>query len=291
MIAIGWVINLVQRGSASLERMQEVLAATPSIRDQDPLVELGEVRGEISFRRLEFSHEGDAPALHGLDLEIAAGSTLAVVGRTGAGKSTLLALLPRLLDPPPETLFVDGVDVRRVRLAELRAAIAMVPQESFLFSASLRDNVAFGRPQSTFEEIEEAARLAGLERDLETLPGGLDTVVGERGITLSGGQKQRVALARALLRRPRILLLDDCLSAVDTQTEERILRRLREVFVGRTVVMVSHRISTVALADQIIVLDGGAIVERGRHEELVARGGIYADLHRRQQLEEELQAV
>jgi ATP-binding cassette subfamily B protein len=291
MIAIGWVINLVQRGSASLERMREVLAATPSIRDQDSLVELGEVRGQISFRGLEFSYEEGAPVLRGLDLEIAAGSTLAVVGRTGAGKSTLLALLPRLLDPPPETLFIDGVDVRRARLAELRAAIAMVPQESFLFSASLRDNVAFGRPQSTAEEIEEAARLAGLESDLETLPGGLDTVVGERGITLSGGQKQRVALARALLRRPRILLLDDCLSAVDTQTEERILRRLRQVFVGRTVVMVSHRISTVALADQIIVLDRGAIVERGRHEELVALGGIYADLHRRQQLEEELQAV
>jgi ATP-binding cassette subfamily B protein len=291
MIAIGWVINLVQRGSASLERMGEVLAATPSIRDQEPLVELGEVRGQISFRRVEFSYGEDPPVLHALDLEIGAGSTLAVVGRTGAGKSTLLSLLPRLLDPPPETLFVDGVDVRRVRLAELRAAIAMVPQESFLFSASLRDNIAFGRPHSTPEEIEEAARLAGLESDLESLPGGLDTVVGERGITLSGGQKQRVALARALLRRPRILLLDDCLSAVDTQTEERILRRLREVFVGRTVVMVSHRISTVALADQIIVLDGGAIVERGRHEELVALGGIYADLHRRQQLEEELQAV
>jgi len=291
MIAIGWVINLVQRGSASLERMEEVLAATPSIRDQDPLVELGEVRGKISFRRLEFSHGESAPVLHALDLEIAAGSTLAVVGRTGAGKSTLLSLLPRLLDPPPETLFIDGVDVRRVRLAELRAAIAVVPQESFLFSASLRDNIAFGRPQSTPEEIEEAARLAGLESDLEALPGGLDTVVGERGITLSGGQKQRVALARALLRQPRILLLDDCLSAVDTQTEERILRRLREVFVGRTVVMVSHRISTVALADQIIVLDGGAIVERGSHDELVAAGGIYADLHRRQQLEEELAAV
>jgi ATP-binding cassette subfamily B protein len=291
MIAIGWVINLVQRGSASLERMQDVLAATPSIRDQEPLVELGAVRGEIRCERLDFSYDEGAPVLHGLELEIPAGSTIAVVGRTGAGKSTLLSLLPRLLDPPPGTLFIDGVDVRRARLAELRAAIAMVPQESFLFSASLRDNIAFGRPQSSAGEIEEAARVAGLEGDLETLPVGLDTVIGERGITLSGGQKQRVALARALLRRPRILLLDDCLSAVDTQTEERILRRLREVFVGRTVVMVSHRISTVALADQIIVLDGGAIVERGRHEELVARGGIYADLHRRQQLEEELQAV
>jgi ATP-binding cassette, subfamily B, multidrug efflux pump len=291
MIAVGWVINLVQRGSASFGRMRQVLDETPAVRDEPPLVPLGEVNGAIVLRRLSFSYGGDAAVLHDLDLEIPAGSTLAVVGRTGAGKSTLLSLLPRLLDPPPETLFVDGLDVRRAALAELRAAIAMVPQESFLFSASLRDNIAFGRPQASDDEIAEAARLAGLESDLQILPRGLETMVGERGITLSGGQKQRVALARALLRQPRILLLDDCLSAVDTQTEERILRHLRQVFVGRTVLMVSHRISTVALADEIIVLDRGAITERGSHEQLVALGGIYADLHRRQQLEEELQAV
>jgi ATP-binding cassette subfamily B protein len=289
MIAVGWVINLVQRGSASFARLQEVLQETPQVRDEPPL-HPWEPGGEIEFRRLDFAY-GETPVLRGIDLRLAAGRTLAIVGRTGAGKSTLLSLVPRLLDPPPGGLHLDGVDARRIALAELRAAIAMVPQESFLFSASLRDNIAFGRPRATSEEIAEAARLAGLEADLDGLPAGLDTMIGERGITLSGGQKQRVALARALLRQPRILLLDDCLSAVDTQTEERILRHLHEVFVGRTVLMVSHRISTVAQADEIVVLDRGAIVERGRHHELVAAGGIYADLYHRQQLEEELQAV
>ena len=197
-------------------------------------------------------------------LEIRAGEVLAVVGRTGAGKSTLLSLLPRLVDPPLGTLLIDGKDVRRVALRELRAAIAMVPQESFLFSASLADNIAFGKPDAGREAIVEAARLAGLEDDLDQFPAGLDTVVGERGITLSGGQKQRVALARALLLNRPILLLDDCLSAVDTQTEERILGHLRRVFVGRTVILVSHRVSTVRQADRVVVLDRGRIVYRSR---------------------------
>ena len=291
MIAVGWVINLVQRGSASLARLLEVLEQVPAVRDEPPLRAWPAPRGGLTLRHLDFAHPGGPPVLKDLSLDIEPGVTLGIVGHTGAGKSTLLALVPRLLDPPPGTLYVDGIDVRRVALAELRAAIAMVPQESFLFSASLRDNIAFGRPQSTLEEVLEAARLAGLEPDLAALPAGIETLVGERGITLSGGQKQRVALARAVLRQPRILLIDDGLSAVDTQTEERILRNLRRVFAGRTVLMVSHRIATVALADTIVVLEGGAIVERGRHEELVAAGGIYADLHRRQQLEEELQAV
>jgi ATP-binding cassette subfamily B protein len=292
MIALGWVVNLAQRGTASVVRIQEILDVVPAIRDQEPVVEPDELHGAVSFRHLTFSYkEGLAPVLSEIDFQVAAGTTVAVVGRTGSGKSTLLALLPRLLDPAPGTLFLDGADVRNLALARLRGAIGMVPQETFLFSTTIRDNVALGRPEASDGEVREAARLAGLEPDLAAFPAGLDTVVGERGITLSGGQKQRVALARALLRDPRLLLLDDCLSAVDTQTEEAILRNLRLVFKGRTVFLVSHRVSTVKDADLILVLDHGRIAERGSHAQLLAHGGLYADLHQRQLLEEELAAV
>jgi ATP-binding cassette subfamily B multidrug efflux pump len=292
MIALGWVINLAQRAAASLARIQRVLDFPPAIRDEPPLVDLPEVRGEVTLRGLTFTYRAELPpVLRGIDVQVAAGQTVALVGRTGAGKSTLLALIPRLLDPPPGSLAVDGVDVRRLPLARLRAAIGMVPQETFLFSATLRDNIALGAPDAATEEVAEAARLAGLDQDLAGFPQGLDTMVGERGLTLSGGQKQRVALARALLRRPRILLLDDCLSAVDTQTEEMILRNLRGVFAGRTVFLVSHRVSTVKDADLILVLDGGEVLERGTHSQLIAAGGLYADLYQRQLLEEELAAV
>jgi ATP-binding cassette subfamily B protein len=292
MIALGWVINLAQRGTASLVRIQKVLDAVPAIRDVEPLADPGEIHGAVGFRGLTFAYrEGEPPVLANVDLQVPAGQTVAVVGRTGAGKTTLLSLIPRLIDPPEGTLAVDGADVRRMPLARLRSAIGMVPQETFLFSASIRDNIALGRPDASVEDVIRAARLAGLESDLAGFPKGLDTMVGERGLTLSGGQKQRVALARALLREPRILLLDDCLSAVDTQTEELILGNLRKVFEGRTVFLVSHRISTVKDADLILVLDRGRIAERGSHSQLIATGGLYADLHQRQLLEEELAAV
>jgi len=322
MIAIGWVINLVQRGTASLGRMRRIFDREPDVQDDPGAIDPGTIDGAVAVRDLTFVYEtgsGEAsaeraaapgggdqresapgpvdpekaglPVLVDIDLSVPAGSTVALVGRTGSGKSTLLSLLPRLFEPPRGTVFVDGHDVRDLQLGSLRRAIGMVPQETFLFSATLRENIRFGRPESDDAEVAEAAALAGLEMDLAAFPQGLDTVVGERGITLSGGQKQRVALARALLRKPRILLLDDCLSAVDTHTEEQILGNLRRVFVGRTTFLVSHRVSTVRGADLILVLDDGRIVERGHHDELVALDGIYADLYRRQQLEEELAAA
>jgi ATP-binding cassette subfamily B multidrug efflux pump len=292
MIAVGWVINLAQRGLASLARLREVLDVEPAIHDEEPLVELDRVDGAVRFQDLTFTYrEGTPPVLSNVTLQVPAGHTVAIVGRTGSGKSTFLALLPRLLDPPERTLWVDGADLRHLPLARLRAAVSMVPQETFLFSTTIHENIALGRPEATREQVLEAARLAGLEPDLVLFPQGLDTVVGERGLTLSGGQKQRVALARALLREPRILLLDDCLSAVDTHTEETILENLRTVFRGRTVFLVSHRISTVKDADLILVLDQGRILERGTHAQLIASGGLYADLHQRQLLEEELAAV
>jgi ATP-binding cassette subfamily B protein len=291
MIAIGWVINLLQRGTASLARIRRVLDEEPRVQDAAGAVDPGEIDGAVTVRDLTFAYGDGRPVLHGVDFAVPAGATVALVGRTGSGKSTLLGLLPRLFEPPPGTVSIDGRDVRTLRLEPLRRAIGVVPQETFLFSTTVRENIAFGRPEAADGEVREAARLAGLDADLEGFPQGLDTVVGERGITLSGGQKQRVALARAILRQPRILMLDDALSAVDTHTEETILQNLREVFVGRTVFLVSHRISTVQAADLILVLDDGRVAERGDHESLVAHGGIYADLHQRQLLEEELAAT
>jgi ATP-binding cassette subfamily B protein len=287
MIAVGWVVNVFERGEASMGRIHAILDAPTEIRDEDPLPVEG-VRGAVEFRALSFAYDDGPVVLHEIDLVVPAGATVAVVGPTGSGKSTLVSLLPRLFDAPPGSLFVDGHDVRRIPLATLRGAVGFVPQESFLFSDTVRENVVFGVRGEGTSRAEWAAGVAQLEKDLRDFPHGLDTTVGERGITLSGGQKQRTALARALAVDPRILVLDDALSAVDTETEEHILAGLRDVMRTRTTFLVSHRVSTVKEADLIVVLREGRIVERGAHDELVALGGFYADLYRRQLLEEEI---
>jgi ATP-binding cassette subfamily B protein len=306
MIAFGWVTNMIQRGTASWKRMLEVMDTVPRVADPPgaAAATVPPIQGAIEIRRLTFAHNG-APVLREVSLRVAAGETLAIVGPTGSGKSTLISLLPRLYEPPRGTVFIDGVDVRDIPLPVLRAAIGFVSQEPFLFSDSLGANIAFGLAprggpaptaaadavpgEAELPGVADAAAVARLDKDVQGFPNGYRTLVGERGITLSGGQKQRAALARAVATDPRILILDDALSAVDTYTEEEILSRLRSVMRQRTALIVSHRISTVREADQIIVLDGGRIVERGRHDDLITLGGKYAELHRKQLLEEELE--
>jgi ATP-binding cassette subfamily B protein len=299
LIAFGWVINIVQRGVASWERMLEVFdapAASGASHVPGPMSHVSSLQGSVSARGLTFTYpNAAAPALVDVSFSIEAGRTLAIVGPTGSGKSTLINLLVRLHEPPPGCLFIDGVDVRDMRLDVLRGAIGLVPQEPFLFSDTVGGNIVFGLGEdwgpSVRGRAEQAAALAGLAPDIEGFAQHYDTVVGERGITLSGGQKQRTALARALAADPRILVLDDALSAVDTATEATILAHLREVRRSRTAIIVAHRISTVRDADLILVLVNGRTVEQGTHEDLVARGGVYADMHRRQLLEEELARV
>jgi ATP-binding cassette subfamily B protein len=292
MIAFGWVTNLLQRGTASWKRMLQVLTAEPAITDAGAatgVTSRDQIRGDVEFRALTFSY-GATAVLRNISATLPAGTTTAIVGATGSGKSTLLNLLPRLNDPPPGTVFVDGIDVRDLSLAVVRGAIGFVPQEPFLFSATIAENIAFGVVDGRREDVERAAHIARLDKDLSDFPKGYDTVVGERGITLSGGQKQRTAIARAVMTDPKILVLDDALSAVDTYTEEEILSRLSGVMRSRTTIIVSHRVSTVRTADQILVLDDGTIVERGTHDQLVAHNGLYAELYRKQLLEEELAA-
>ncbi len=290
MIALGWVVNLMQRGSASLDRINQILHEKPSIAAPPSPVSLAGAQGEIEYRGVVMDY-GSGPAIDGVDLTIPAGATIAVVGHTGSGKTTLVSLAPRLFDPTAGAVLIDGVDLRRCDPGEVRKLIGFVPQETFLFSATIAENIAFGVEHATPEKIREAADIAGLSGDIEGFPNGYETMVGERGITLSGGQKQRTAIARAILRDPRILILDDALSSVDTLTEERILTHLAGVMRGRTVILISHRVSTVRQADRIIVLEKGRIVEQGTHAELVAAGGYYADLARKQTLEEELEAI
>jgi ATP-binding cassette subfamily B multidrug efflux pump len=289
LIALGYVVNLYQRGTASLKRMNAILAIAPTIADSRDAKPQPPIRGEIEFRKLTFRyHANDEPVLHDINLRVRAGETVAFVGRTGSGKSTLVNLISRVIEAPEDSVFVDGVSVRDYPLAQLRSSIGYVPQETFLFSDTLAENIAFGVNQATPSQIEWAAEVAGLTEDVEGFPAGFETLVGERGLTLSGGQKQRTAIARANLREPKILILDDALSSVDTYTEEKILGKLRGVMRGRTSLIVSHRISTVRDADVICVLDEGRIIEQGAHDELLALGGEYAALYERQLLEEEL---
>ena len=290
MIALGWVVNLMQRGGASLSRINQILDETPTVAAPPAPVPMGAVRGEIQFRGVAMDY-GNGRALDGIDLCIPAGATISVVGHTGSGKSTLASLVPRLMDPTAGAVLVDGIDVRRYDPQELRRHIGFVPQETFLFSATIARNIAFGVESASHEEIRRAAEIAGLAADIEGFPDGYQTLVGERGITLSGGQKQRTAIARAILRNPRILILDDALSSVDTLTEERILTQLASIMHGRTVILISHRVSTVRQADTIVVLEKGRIAEQGTHAELIGPGGYYADLSRKQMLEEELEAI
>ena len=292
LIALGYVVNLYQRGTASLKRLNAILRIEPAITDEPGVVEQPPIKGKIEFRDLTFRyHPSGEPVLKDLTLTIPEGHTVAFVGRTGSGKSTIANLIPRLIEAPDNTVFIDGVNIRDYPLAQLRESIGYVPQETFLFSDSVKGNIAFGVKQAEQAEVEWAAEIAGLSEDISGFPDRFEALVGERGITLSGGQKQRTAIARAVMREPKILILDDALSSVDTYTEEKILGQLRGVMRDRTSVIISHRISTVRDADMICVLDEGQLIEQGTHDELLALGGEYADLYERQLLEEELAAT
>jgi len=292
--AFGWMLSLIERGRAAMERLEEIFKIEPAIASPAEAQVLGNGKEGIEFRNVSFAHDGKANGdsiIRNIDVVVPRGRTLGIVGRTGAGKSTFAQLIPRLYDVSSGEVRVGGRDVRSLSLAELRRVIGYVPQDPFLFSTSLARNLAFGRDEVRDEEIEEAVRTTRLDRDVAIFPEGLQTIVGERGVTLSGGQKQRATLARALVTDAPFLVLDDCLSSVDAETEDTILRGLRSTIDEKTCVIISHRISAVKDADEILVLDEGCVIERGSHQELVARGGLYADLYRQQQLTEELEHI
>ncbi len=291
MIALGWTVNLFQQGSASLSRIEEVRRTAPAIGDSER-TDHGAIpeRGEVELRDVSLRYgEAERAALRGINLRVPAGTSLGIVGPTGAGKSSLVNLLARIYDVTGGAVLIDSRDVRAIPLSELRRVIGYVPQETFLFSVPVRESVSFGVQHLSEEQLERSLRISQLGKDVADFPHGVDTMVGERGVTLSGGQKQRTAIARAVAKDPLILVLDDALSSVDTNTEATILRELREFMRGRTSILIAHRISTVKDLDQIVVLDEGRIVERGTHAELLARGGLYAAMYRRQLLGEELE--
>jgi len=293
MMAIGWVVSIFQRGTVSMGRIQEILDQEP-VRETplDPLPELAPVRGALAVHNLSFAFEPEGePVLKGISFELPQGGKLGIVGRVGSGKSTLLSLLMRLWEPPPGTVFVDGMDVTRIPLAELRRRFAWVPQESFLFSDTLAENIAFGRPSAPLEEVRAAAKVSKIHEAIESFPEGYETRVGERGVTLSGGERQRTSIARAWLTEAPVLLFDDCLSAVDAETEQRIIRELVEATEGKTCVIVSHRVSAVEWADEIIVLEEGAVAERGTHDMLRKGSGLYAEMVFRQQAEMKIESL
>jgi len=292
MIALGWTTNLIQQGMASMRRLDDIFETRPAIAESPAPAALERVRGQIEFRHVSFAYDKQ-PVLYDITLTIQAGATVAIVGPTGSGKTTLVSLIPRLIDPTEGAVLIDGVDARHLSLSTLRGATGFVPQEPFLFSDSLEENLAFGDGETAGgngQRVRAAAQIAQIARDLEDFPLGYQTVVGERGVTLSGGQKQRATIARALARDPAILILDDALSSVDTSTEEEILQGLRRFMQSRTSILISHRISTVRHADLIVVLDAGRIIEQGTHDELLARGGLYADLYQKQLLRDSLDA-